>query len=82
MHLLSEPDLIWSGQVSVIGPGIVLTINDNPKDANGTIVDQDLRQVANGLWLAGAEAISINGHRLSARTAIRQAGAAIVDYRS
>ena len=66
-----------------LGPGIVLTINDNPKDANGTIVDQDLRQVANGLWLAGAEAISINGHRLSARTAIRQAGAAItVDYRS
>ena len=82
-HLPSEPDLIWSGQVSVIGPGIVLTINDNPKDANGTLVDQDLRQVANGLWLAGAEAISINGHRLSARTAIRQAGAAItVDYRS
>lgn len=52
-HLPSEPDLIWSGQVSVIGPGIVLTINDNPKDANGTLVDQDLRQVANGLWLAG-----------------------------
>ena len=82
-HVLSEPDLVWSGLISVSGPGILLTISDNPKDANGTIVDQDLREVANGLWLAGAEAISINGHRLSARTAIRQAGAAVtVDYRS
>ena len=36
----------------------------------------------NGLWDAGAEAISINGHRLTSRAAIRSAGAAIlVDYR-
>ena len=65
------------------GPGVVLTINDNPTDANGILIDQDLRHVVNGLWLAGAEAIAINGYRLSARTAIRQAGSAItVDYRS
>ena len=39
--------------------------------------------LANGLWEAGAEAISINGHRLSSLTAIRSAGDAItVDYRS
>lgn len=75
--------MVWSGAVAVQGPGILLTINDNPRDANGIVVDQDLRQVVNGLWLAGAEAIAINGHRLSARTAIRQAGAAVtVDYRS
>lgn len=81
-----QPDLasaIWSGTTAVSGPGILLTINDNPRDANGIIVDQDLRQVVNGLWLAGAEAIAINGHRLSSRTAIRQAGSAVtVDYRS
>ena len=63
--------------------GVVLVVNDNPRDANGIIVDQDVRQIVNGLWLAGAEAITINGHRLSARTAIRQAGSAVtVDYRS
>ncbi|GAA2183725.1 DUF881 domain-containing protein [Brooklawnia cerclae] len=74
---------VWSGGVAVSGPGVVITINDNPNDANGIIVDQDVRQVVNGLWLAGAEAIAINGHRLSARTAIRQAGSAVtVDYRS
>ena len=39
--------------------------------------------LANGLWMAGAEAISINGHRLTTLTAIRSAGRAItVDYRS
>ena len=36
-----------------------------------------------GWWASGAEAIAINGRRLSLRTAIRNAGDAItVDYRS
>ena len=44
---------------------------------------RDLQIVVNGLWEAGAEAISINGHRLTSRAAIRFAGAAIlVDYRA
>jgi uncharacterized protein YlxW (UPF0749 family) len=38
--------------------------------------------VVNGLWTAGAEAVSINGERLNALSAIRSAGDAIlVDYR-
>ncbi len=78
-----EQAAIWSGQIAVSGPGVLLVIHDNPQDTGGVLVDQDLRQVINGLWLAGAEAIAINGYRLSARTAIRQAGSAItVDYRS
>src|SRR5690606_14290788 len=32
----------------------------------------------NGLWAAGAEAIAINGHRLTTLTAIRSAGPAIL----
>lgn len=80
---LDQSAVIWSGTKAVKGPGIVLTITDNPRDESGIVVDQDIRQVVNGLWLAGAEAISVNGYRLSARTAIRQAGSAItVDYRS
>ena len=72
-----------AGGRSVTGPGIRVEISDSPDDPNGVIVDQDMRQVVNALWQAGAEAIAINGHRLSARTAIRQAGTAItVDYRS
>jgi uncharacterized protein YlxW (UPF0749 family) len=47
------------------------------------VLDLDLQVMVNGLWQAGAEAIAINGHRLSTLTAIRGAGDAItVDYRS
>ena len=48
----------------------------------GRVQDIDLQHVVNGLWAAGAEAISINGQRLTARSAIRTAGSAInVDFR-
>ncbi len=75
--------------VPVRGPGVVLTISegarrdDGRRERNATVLDSDLRLVVNGLWEAGAEAISINGQRVSTRTAIRSAGSAItVNYRS
>ena len=40
--------------------------------------DVDLQVVVNGLWAAGAEAIAVNGHRLTAMTAIRSAGDAVL----
>ena len=87
-----------AGTVSVTGPGLVLTVDDaaalvNAKDSNvdphaanvpdqGKVIARDLQIIVNGLWQAGAEAISVNGHRLTARAAIRFAGEAIlVDYR-
>jgi uncharacterized protein YlxW (UPF0749 family) len=87
-----------AGTVPVTGPGLVLTIDDaetktdpNAPDANprsatgpdqGKVIASDLQIIVNGLWQAGAEAISINGHRLTSRAAIRSAGEAIlVDYR-
>jgi|SRR5450631_364722 uncharacterized protein YlxW (UPF0749 family) len=87
-----------AGTVPVTGPGLVLTVDDAPTpvsaiapDANprtvtgpdqGKVIATDLQIIVNGLWGAGAEAISINGHRLTTRAAIRSAGAAIlVDYR-
>lgn len=49
---------------------------------SGRVTSLDLQILCNGLWQAGAEAISINGQRLTARSAIRFAGQAIlVDYR-
>lgn len=69
-----------TGLAAVQGAGMVLVIEDSEQ---GTMIDQDLRQIVNGLWQSDAEAIAINGHRLSSRTAIRSAGEAItVDYRS
>jgi len=87
-----------AGTVPVTGPGLVLTVDDAPPpaepvapDANprtvtgpdqGKVIAKDLQIIVNGLWDAGAEAISINGHRLTSRAAVRSAGAAIlVDYR-
>jgi len=74
------------GTVPVTGPGLVITVDDAPTasdDARDRVLDVDLQVLANGLWSAGAEAVAINGHRLSGLTAIRSAGDAItVDYRS
>ena len=38
------------------------------------VLDTDLQRLVNGLWAAGAEAIAINGHRLTNLTAIRHGG--------
>jgi uncharacterized protein YlxW (UPF0749 family) len=94
---LSELELA-AGTVPVIGPGLELTVDDaeaaaepdtpdaNPRSATapdqGKLIARDLQIVVNGLWEAGAEAISINGHRLTTLAAIRSAGDAIlVNYR-
>lgn len=73
------------GQVPVTGPGLVITVDDSStvEGVQGQVLDIDMQQLTNGLWAAGAEAISINDHRLTSLTAIRGAGDAItVNYRS
>lgn len=87
-----------AGTVAVTGPGLLLTVDDaavpvEPKNPGvdprvatgpdqGKVLSRDLQRLVNGLWQAGAEAISVNGHRLTSRAAIRFAGDAIlVDYR-
>lgn len=74
------------GANPVTGPGLVITVDDavaGGGDKLNRVLDRDLQELVNGLWYAGAEAISINGHRLSSVTAIRSAGDAItVNYTS
>ena len=84
-----------SATTPVEGPGIVVTLDDAPSEApldptdpraatggEGRVQDRDLQDAVNGLWAAGAEAISINGERLTVLTAKRSAGGAIlVDLR-
>jgi uncharacterized protein YlxW (UPF0749 family) len=72
------------GAVAVTGAGLKAVIDDAKDSAKeGRLLDVDLQQLVNGLWSAGAEAISVNGHRLTSLTAIRGAGSAItVDYTS
>jgi uncharacterized protein YlxW (UPF0749 family) len=85
-----------TGELAVSGPGLEIILKDAPSveaSANadpratsapedGRVLDRDLQIVVNGLWAAGAEAVSINERRLTALSAIRSAGAAIlVDFR-
>ncbi|GAA1501006.1 DUF881 domain-containing protein [Kitasatospora kazusensis] len=83
---------VGTGEVS--GPGVKLVIDDasgtgtggsasDPRLADGfhdtgRLRDRDLQLVVNGLWQAGAEAVSVNGQRLTALSAIRAAGDAIL----
>ena len=74
-----------TGTVPVTGAGMVVTVDDKPDATSDRerVFDQDLQKLVNGLWAAGAEAISINGQRLSSLSAIRLAGQAItVNFRS
>jgi uncharacterized protein YlxW (UPF0749 family) len=69
-----------AGTLGATGPGMVIKTDDAPGDqagSGGIILDTDLQALVNGLWIAGAEAISIDGHRLTSLTAIRYAGQAI-----
>ncbi|MFI9249109.1 DUF881 domain-containing protein [Streptomyces sp. NPDC053069] len=85
---------VLSGATAVHGPGVKLVVNDakeassggdgtNPRETSGfsdtgRVRDRDMQRVVNGLWESGAEAISINGQRLTALSAIRAAGDAIL----
>ncbi|MFH8242032.1 DUF881 domain-containing protein [Streptomyces sp. NPDC018321] len=84
---------VLSGAVAVHGPGVKLVVDDaknagtggdgQPRGASGfsdtgRVRDRDMQRVVNGLWESGAEAISINGQRLTALSAIRAAGDAIL----
>lgn len=70
------------GAGPVVGPGITVTVDDAPAGGE-RVIDVDLQILVNGLWAAGAEAIQINGHRVTTLTSIRHAGEAItVNYRS
>jgi uncharacterized protein YlxW (UPF0749 family) len=86
-----------TGELPVTGPGMEISLQDAATPGNGAVLDpravvsgaddgrvldRDLQIVVNGLWASGAEAVSINGRRLTALSAIRSAGLAIlVDFR-
>ncbi|MGK5530557.1 DUF881 domain-containing protein [Streptomyces sp. URMC 129] len=82
---------LLAGATAVEGPGVELTVDDAESAGQGPgggfsdtgrVRDRDLQRLVNGLWQAGAEAMSVNGRRLTALSAIRAAGdAVLVDNR-
>ncbi|GAB3789116.1 DUF881 domain-containing protein [Nocardioides ungokensis] len=62
----------------VTGEGVRIVVSDAPNgDATQAVRDEDLAKLVDGLWVAGAEAISINGQRLTVLSAIRNVNVAI-----
>ncbi|MGW7433672.1 DUF881 domain-containing protein [Streptomyces sp. NPDC054861] len=83
---------LLSGATPVRGPGVKLMVDDakgteqgggGPRESSGfadtgRVRDRDMQRVVNGLWESGAEAVAINGQRLTSLSAIRAAGDAIL----
>ena len=74
-----------SGLIALKGPGLVLQLRDsgqtvlpgdNPNDY--LVSANDVRRVVESLWLAGAEAVAVNGERITTGTAILDIGGTIL----
>lgn len=80
----------WTGAAPVVGPAVVIHLEDAPDDAGGAraqtdpraggsvaegkVTDRDLQTIVNEMWVADAEAVAVNGQRLTSLSAIRSAG--------
>lgn len=79
-----QRDSLHNGTEAVSGPGLVVSLTDagggllDEPDEESRVRDRDLQVVVNALWDAGAEAVSIDDQRLTAKTAIRNAGQAVL----
>jgi uncharacterized protein YlxW (UPF0749 family) len=71
-----------AGFKAMRGPGVTVLMQDaktQPQGSNPTIVTyQDLVAVINELWAAGAEAVAVNGQRVTATTGFGQVGGTVV----
>jgi uncharacterized protein YlxW (UPF0749 family) len=80
-----EEARIAAGLIPLTGSGIVLRLEDSqmPVPPGGSEADylvgsRDIRTVVEELWLAGAEAIAVNGERVTPTTAIIDIGPSLL----
>lgn len=76
---------VEAGLAALQGPGLILQLRDStnvvPPGGNPTdyrVSARDVRTVVEELWLAGAEAIAVNGERVTAATAIIDIGGSVL----
>jgi uncharacterized protein YlxW (UPF0749 family) len=74
-----------AGLTAVSGPGVVIEISDSKRivpsgdnPSNYIVLVDDLRDIVTALWASGAEAISINGERLSTNSSIYGVGSSVL----
>jgi uncharacterized protein YlxW (UPF0749 family) len=81
----AAPLAVAAGTVPMQGPGLVVTLTDAQRDANGrfprdaspddlVVHQQDVQAVLNSLWSAGAEAVQMQDQRIIATSAPRCVG--------
>jgi uncharacterized protein YlxW (UPF0749 family) len=78
-----EKARIASGLAQLSGPGLIFKIEDadgavGNANADGLVTARDVRILVQELWLAGAEAIAVNGERITTTTAILDIGNSIL----
>lgn len=79
-------EILGGADKAVSGPGVVVVLTDAPPEeappgvsANDLVIhQQDIEDVLNALWAGGAEAITVQGERISSRTVIRCIGNVIL----
>ena len=76
---------IAAGLIPLTGTGIVIQLEDSKEpvppggsDADYLVGSRDIRVVVEQLWNAGAEAISVNGERLTTSSAIIDVGSSLL----
>jgi uncharacterized protein YlxW (UPF0749 family) len=76
---------IAAGLIPLRGTGIVLQLEDSlqpvadgASEADYLVGSRDLRVVIDELWLAGAEAVAVNGERITATSSIVDIGSSIL----
>ena len=76
-----------AGVVPVSGPGLVVTLNDAPRDAavpaqagpdDLVVHQQDVQAVVNALWSGGADAIMLQDQRVISTSAVRCVGNTLI----
>jgi len=77
----------FAGLTELEGPGIVILLKDSPRSSGSGVVgadsgdiihDTDVLRVVNELQSSGAEAISVNDHRITSRASFRCVGPTIL----
>lgn len=84
---LVEREGVVSGSVPVTGAGLTVTLDDAPSTSVGAgpggvepqpddlvVHQQDLQHVINALWAGGAEAMTLQGERVTSTSAFRCSG--------
>jgi uncharacterized protein YlxW (UPF0749 family) len=74
-----EAARLRAGLIRVAGPGVAFRFEDSTTGTiDGLVSARDVRTLVEELWLAGAEAISVNGERIVGSTAVIDIGGSML----